>query len=915
MFKPISTARSSGQFRSYDELAKQLIAEPLDLKWPAPRALAVKLGDIDRGDKVWWLRRPLHGRALATLLGVPLVDLGLHDTPAEDVFQFLTFPELPPIALARETPCEIGFAVSAERGKEDERLQFWLDQVPPRDSWRGPQNTISWLHFHPGTGLGFFWAALRSRTRHDHMAARRLLDASERLRQPGNLILRIEQACEDIDLSALADAHDDLNLLIVAPFGAPAGDEDAPSTWVPSWDVLTGGIDERMAALRNPKDFFGVIARYEWRLHDDWQTRLLEWVEKRISRATDDTLFTAEGVTKWLSSFPAEWQFVRGPADLLAVCRLCHLSRETALPQVSDLDAGQRLLGRVTGADKALSRAFTELVGARLAARHLSWKDPLSGPQWAALGPPVPTVPDETALLFIADGSNHSVRRQRAREVAERIRETAIAPLVEARLLLETRNGMLALAPQFLVDLVARDQLMQIIRDQHVEQWAMHCHDADRRPLVDAALGSMSIRELLPVLNRIKQVPVDALARIGAAESLFREIGKRLSDGETVPATFASLAEMVLSRLDTGDLEPLPWTRPVMNPEESLEWTTTCWAWSIWCEVPAVNVPQSWAWHFPGWKPELAIRTAPWWAWPDFLPDQAVLSNQWQRLMAVAGRLVRKFAHPPEFPPAFLAPMLLAEGIRGRWSVEFTWLETILSEKDDKRRSAAEDLLLSDLKAIGPRGATKLLPILVDFLPTGRDDRLRPIFFYRSRIRTWVLQHVTYEDVSACLDEVQLEWLWQAPHSLPPRLLIGMLEDSANETHSMLGVRMNAVRVLGAEHVDTLMQLLASDSLGTFAAERLWKVSPETAERMLTAGASSQDAAAALRMLVLSAPPERTGTAARAILASPTILAAGEHAEWAKQRLPEARAHAEVLWTILEAGAYDRPAFDHVQTD
>lgn len=914
MFKPISAARSSGKFRSYDELAKQLIAEPSDLKWPAPRALAVKLGDIDRGDKVWWLRRPLHGRALATLLDVPLVDLGLHDTPAEDVFQFATFPELPPIALARETPCEIGFAISTERGKEDDRLQFWLDQVPPRHAWRGPTNTISWLHFPPGTGLDFFWAALRAGTRHDHMAARRLLDASERLRQPGNLILRIEQPCEDIDLSALADAHHELNLLVVAPFGAPAGDEDAPSTWVPSWDVLTGRIDGRMAALRNPRDFFGVIAKYEWRLHDDWQSRLLGWVEKRISRATDDTLFTAEGVTNWLSSFPEGWQFVRGPADLLAVCRLCHLSRETALPRVSDLDAGQRLLGRVTGADKALSRAFTELVGARLAARHLSWKDPLSGQQWAALGPAVPVAPDETALLFIADGNNQSVRRQRAREVAERIRETAIAPLVEARLLLETRNGMLALAPQFLVDLVARDQLMQIIRDQPVEQWAMHCHDADRRPLVDAALGSMSIGELLPVLDRIKQMPVDTLARIGAAESLFWEIGKRLADGQTAPATFASLAEMVLSRLDTNDVQPSPWTRSVMNQEESLEWTTICWAWSIWCEVPAVNVPRSWAWHFPGWNPELAIRTAHWLVWPDFLPDQAVLSYKWQRLMAVAGQVVRKFAHPPEFPPSFLAPMLLAEGIRGRWPVDFRWLETILSEKDDRRRTAAEDLLLNDLKAIGPSGATKLLPILMDFLPAGRDDRLRPIFFYRSRIRTWVLQHVTYEDVSACLDEVQLESLWQTPHSLPPRLLLGMLSDSANAAHSMLGAHIDAVRVLGAEHVDTLMQLLASDSLGTFAAERLWKVSPETAERMLTASASSQNATASLRMLALSAPLERTGAAAHAILTSPAILAAGEHAEWAKQRLPDARAHAEVLWTILEFGAHDKPAFEHAQT-
>lgn len=905
MFKPISAARSSGKFRSNDELAKRLVAEFPDLEWPAARALGVKLGDIDRGDKIWWTRRPSHVRALATLLDVPVIDLGLHDTPSADVFQFATFPELPPIALARETPCEIGFAISTKADKEDDRLQFWLDQVPPRHAWRGPRSEISWLQFLPGSGLSFFWAGLRARTRHDHMVARRLLDVGARLRQPGDLIVRLEQPCEDADLMALAEAHQDLNLLIVAPFDAPAGDADAPSTWIPTWDVLTGHTNRRMAALRNQQDFFSAIARYEWRLNDDWQPRLLEWVEKRISRATDDTLFTAEGVTNWLSSFPGGWHFVRGPADLLAVCRLCHLSRETALPRVSDVDAGQQLLGRVTGADKALSRRFTELVAARLAARDTSWNDPLGGPQWATLAPATSVIPDETALLFIADGTNQSVRRQRARAVADRLQEAGIAPLVEARLLVETRNGMLALAPQFLVDLVARDLLMQIIRDQPVDRWAMHCHDTDRRPLVDAALGSMSIGELLPVLDRIKDTPANALARIGAAESLFWEIGKRISDKQTVPVAFACLAEIVLSRLDTGEVLPSPWTRSVEeDPEDSLEWNTICWAWSIWCDVPPVNVPESWAWHFPGWNLELTICTHSWFIWPAFLPGHAIVSYKWQRMMAVAGQLIQKFARPPEFPPEFLAPALLTEGTRGRWPVEFKWLETIMGEKDDERRNAAEDLLLRDLKGIGPGAAAKLLPFVMEFLLSGRDDTLRPIFFYRSRIRTWVLQHISYEDVSACLDEVQGERLWNFPHSLPPQLLLGMLADSDKVEDSRLSVRMDAVRVLGAEHVDMLVRLLASDSLGAIAAERLWKVSPETAERMLTAaGASGHEAAASLRMLILLAPLERTGAAAHAILTSPPLLHVGEYADWAKQRLPDAWAHAEDLWAIIGFGA------------
>lgn len=898
MFKPISTARSSGKFRSFDELAKRLVAET-DLDWPAPRALAVKLGDIDRGDKVWWTRRPSHARALATLLEAPLVDLGLHDAPAGDAFRFTTFPELAPIALARETSCEIGFPMSATAGNEKERLGFWLDVTPPRHAWRGPENEISWLKFLPGTGLGFFWSALWARTGHEHMVARRLRDAGERLRQAGNLILRLEQPCDDADLIALTEAHRDLNLLIVAPFGAPEGDTDALSTLLPSWDVLTGQINGRMAALRNPQDFFNSIARYEWRLHDDWQARLLDWVEKRISRTTDDTLFTARGVANWLSSFPEGWQFVRGPADLLAVCRLCHLSRETELPRVSDLDAGQRLLEQVTRANKALSRRFTELVAARLSARHLSWNDPLSGTQWASLAPPASVALDETTLLSIANGANQSERRKRAIAVAERVQDAGIAPLVDARFLVETRDGMLALGPQFLVDLVARDLLMQIIRDQPIDDWAMHCHDKDRRSLIDAALGSMSIGYLLPVLDRIKELPTDSLARIGAGEALFWEIGKRLSDMRTVPEAFACLAGMVLPRLASTDPTPALWTRPADNEEESLEWNTICWAWSVWGDKPPMHLPESWTWNFPGWAPELAIGTPPR-LWPTQLPDRPILSYRWKRMMAVAGQLVRKFAHPPEFPPQFLAPMLLAEGIVGRWPIDFTWLETIMSETDWERRSGAENLLLRELNRIGSTAAPELLPFLMKFLFSGRNDGLRQVLFYRSRIRTWVLERVSYEDVSACLDEVQLEALWQVPHSLPPRLLLGMLADFGTVEESRLPVRIDAVRVLGAEHVDTLTRLLASHSLGMAAAERLWKVSPETAERMLTVGTSGHEAAASLRMLILSAPLERTGSAADAVLASPALLEPGENAHWAKQRLPDARAHAETLWAILD---------------
>lgn len=907
MFKPIEAARSADKFKSLDQLAKRLVSDYPGLDWPAPRALAVKLGDIDRGDRVWWTRRSANANALATLLEVPLADLGLHDAPAGDMFEFATFPELPPIAPARETACEIGFVDGARERYGDEELAFWLTPSPPRHAWRGPEHQMSWLQFQPGTGHSFFWAALRASTPHEHLSSRRLLDASERLRQPGNLILRIEQPCEDADVIALGRAHPDLNVLIVAPFAAPTADEGTPATWLPAWDVLIGAADERVAELKDPAGIRHGIARYEWRLHEDWRDRLLRWVEKRIAHVTNDTLFTARGVTNWLASFPPGWQFVEGPADLLAVCRLCHLSRETALPRVSDVDAGQILLKRVAGADHALSRRFITLVRTRLEARNLGWRGALSRAQWAALAPALTSVPDEATLLEIANGTNIAARRQRAKALSEQIRDTGLASMIKARLLVETRADTLALAPQFLVDLVARDQLMQVIRDESVEHWAMYCLDTERRLLVDAALGSMPAADLLVVLDRLEALPADELARIAGAEAMFREVGRRVCGEVALPAAFERLADMVLPRLAADCSIPEQWTWPAHDPEDRLEWATICWAWSLWRATPPFDMPPAWVWHFPGWARERASVETSYLFLPQ-VPDQSVLPYGWQRMSTLAIQLARTIAQPPEDPPDFLKPMLVAEGLRGRWSIDSSWLESAIGHDKGQFTEAAVALLLEQLNQIGPAAAARLLPALMEFVLRKRGDGITGLLFHRSRIRTWVLQNISLAEAMSCLTEEQLEVLWQAPHTLPPHLLIGMLQDPDKVPPARQAVRIEAVRLMGAGQVDTLSTLLATESLGVVAAERLWKVAPAAAERLLDAG-SGCHSSASLQLLIDTAPAERTGPVARAVLAGLGNLPECDRLGWARERLPAAGVHAETLARILglEIGTGSQP--------
>jgi len=897
MLKPLSTARVEGKFKSFDELAKRLVSSFPGLDWPASRALAVKIADIDRGDKVWWMRRHENALALADMLEVPLTDLGLLEVPMGEQFEFATFPELPPLALGRETGCELGFVDTNDGKPHEEKLQYWLDAVPPRFGWRGPEHRISWLEFQPGSGLSFYWATLRARSRHDILHIRRLADVGDRLRQPGNLIVRIGQPCDEIDLIAMASIHDDLNLLVVAPFGAPRKDPTAPTTWLPSWEVLTGLTDERVAALTDPDGFRDAIASHAWRLHDDWQARLLNWVEKRMSRATDDTLLTAKGVANWLTTFPDGWQFVKGPADLLAICRLCHASPETTLPPVSDSDAGQRLLKRITRTDNAIAQRFTALVTARLEARELDWNGPLSRDRWASLAPDKVDIPDEAALLAIANAGNQATRRQHAHDLLDRLHRTSLAPLVNARLLVETRTGELGLAPQFLVDLIARDQLMQRIRDDAVERWAMYCFDPGRRVLVDAALGSLSIAELLLVLDRIKALPSGTLAGTAVVEAMFREVGKRICGAATVPQAFACLAEMAVSRMDAEDLTPSPLTRYADEASSSPEWLGICWAWSLWCPPPPFGVPETWAWWFPGWARGLADAELPF-LWTFELPEQHQTSSRWPQLMTLAARLVGRLDRPPTHAPSLLKPALLVEGIRGRWGIDPLWLGPIVGNQGEQASGPAEDLVLNELARIGPTAAVRLLPALMAYYLSDLNDRIRHILFHRSKVRTWTLRHVACTDVASSLTEVQKEALWQAPHTLPPHLLPEILLDPDAVDPANLPARIRAVRVLGADQVDTLSRLLGTTSLGMIAAERLWTLAPETAERLLNV-LSQQHDTQALHWLVLLTPVDRTRAAARAILARDGS-ALNEWRDWARQRLPFAGADAELLGRILE---------------
>jgi hypothetical protein len=214
------------------------------------------------------------------------------------------------------------------------------------------------------------------------------------------------------------------------------------------------------------------------------------------------------------------------------------------------------------------------------------------------------------------------------------------------------------------------------------------------------------------------------------------------------------------------------------------------------------------------------------------------------------------------------------------------------------REQGGASLVVAQLEQIGSSAAARLLPALLEFVVSNRGDGITSALFVRSRIRTWVLQNISLDDATSCLTEEQLEMLWDAPHTLPRHLLVGILRHPDQIPPSRESVRIEAVRLLGAEHAEVLTGLLATNTLNVDAAEQLWKVAPAAASRLLDP-VSRELPLACLQSLILLAPRDRTGPAARAILARVDVLPENEQLEWARLRLPAAGAHAELLGQIL----------------
>ena len=361
----IIAAESVG-IKSLDQLGKHLCERFPDMGWPQPRSVAVKLGELNNGNTKWWIKRPEFVSKLSEVLECAPQDLGIHIGAGQrDWFEFEGFPELRPLDLKRESPCELGYFIDKD-GKTLDQFDTWWNG---RNS-TGPLGSIaepraSWLFFPKGTGRDLFWAKLKTRSPHECLETNTIANQTGRLKELAPIYLNVNESGGERDHLALKSKNRESTLLICAPFKI-RGEKSEQTP-----------LDERMRSIFSDSN---TVDQYEWRLYADWQQRLLNWIEERLV-SHPDTLFDAKGLSAWLSRFSDRLIFDT-PRNLVEICQLAHHYGYKKLPRADDPEAGSKLLSLLHTEKREHREVFRQIVKKWLASIDLPWNGWLDAAHW-----------------------------------------------------------------------------------------------------------------------------------------------------------------------------------------------------------------------------------------------------------------------------------------------------------------------------------------------------------------------------------------------------------------------------------------------------------------------------------------------------------------------------------------------------
>ena len=793
-----------------------------ELDWPqSDRTLAMQLGRLDRGDTVWWRKRPKNAAALAELLELDLFDLGLvADSPAHHFMEFTGFLGMPPLDLRKGHPWHwsVEKQVANQETEPGLPLEEWLRPTPYQ--FRAPHG-LHWLSVDDDLERQVLARSLAMAGHFPVRFVQTLSDAADALTAVKPVAIVVDRLDGDADFNALAIREEGAGLLVIAPAMLPVRAESSGHDFL-SWERMSlrsnGGAQFDLSGSS-----VGSIRRFEWARQPDWRWRFLQWLEKHRSQAGVDSLYSAKGIKAWLDGFDPREEWFDSVADVLSVC--LGFESEKKLPKAHEQKAGSKLL-------KALQRGqrqfpvdlLQELSMARWSCGALAWRGALSMPEWAELGARYAGAPDKADLDAVVHGKTLAERQRAAKTLEMR------QPQAWARAgILKTAGDGFDFQQQSMVNLLVRDAVMEAMTQFRWADWAWACFDAQRRALVDAALDALAERELQAMAIRVTELDNQSAYFVGASEALFCAVGRRIAQGYEISAlgVFGPLVRSVVQRLDLANsawLLPIPWTRPVETQEQQLDWIAVCWAWSL---LPAPQELAPACWLFPGWGDVAAIE-APGWLdlWPEKRTTQLPVS--WQRFFCVADEWFKDLDQPLVNAPRVLLIAHLGRASAGGWPADVAWWLGLWPHGDDLQ-CWIDEALIDRFK---PGKAERVWPSYADWERQAQHhwglQCLRPV-------RRWFMETLPAAQALEQLTEADRLYFASCPQTLPPQWRGLLLRSLKTHWESISGGQAMSFLVrFGSAIADELEDVMRdSEVLGVVAGELMWKWNAIKARELL----------------------------------------------------------------------------------
>lgn len=622
--------------RSDLDLASKLLARlPTRRGLPSRQSLATYLGNLGRGDSRWFRKRPEILQELCKLLETTESEL---IQPAEEeeetTWTFGDFPQLPPIDLMRECPpnllansqdltdlfgiAEVGLAslrVPAPSTRGASGADGASRNTPRYTNWLDPRP--HWIEALPGSGARLFAYWLATQRQAVCLPVRRLADAvgAPELQSTMQVLVLVAEPDPDGDAAAAVELGQARRVTVVASFQLPLG-ADANS----SEDGTRSQSDEQ-----------GTWTRVPWQLSPDWRRRFLQWIADRLKLGNPASF--VEGILGWLAQFDPLGRRYPTPGDLMPILALVHEHGLRWLRQQTPDQLSLRLLEALVAnlpedsdGKLWLKAQAPPVLRALLHRRLCDHSAPLRG------GSPAATwaeyMPTELLSTRLSEPSATAGIR-RLRRLKSKARERAEVELVarittpnpleaveflrRATILRVEPSGFLTIYPRFTQEQILHALALHATQHDSPEKWGRWATEPLRRELLDWALDQQDERGLQSCIERALAIAeTRSLGAVGAIESLFAAIGRRLQDGwrPREPARVAQLhalwrcAEATrTTRVDRSHAIRVPCTRIDGYWSQTGSFIATCWAWSFNLPPPTESRGADPAWLWPGWEP------------------------------------------------------------------------------------------------------------------------------------------------------------------------------------------------------------------------------------------------------------------------------------------------------------------------